>query len=1135
MTGDETTNDETTNDESPKSDEPLNPAPTVPKAAFSDDFDDPNRISDRDELPEEEPLTPELVEEEAIRGDFMLRWAAIFLAILMAFGQVNDTKPLVLIRSGDQMRANGILPSHVDQFSLTMEGKPITNVSWLFDHLVSFSWMLGGEKGLTLLKVLVAGLSAFLLVRISIPGVSTWWSSICAVFAIVACSSDYMPLPELMTILGMTLTMRFLVQDRLGKADGLVWKLPLLIAVWCNFDPRAWVGAGVIVAYAVGSAISDKLAAGNQRLATAAEKKSLIVPGILCVLALLVNPFHINSLLSPLTTYSIEYPAMQAQRNLGTDAAKIRFDGRVDYYSIFNPDAIALFDHSQVAALALLLMAGVVLLLSRSSKDLGFLVALLFVFGLSVLAAHELTAAAIVAAVVAGVAAQDWYRRRFSMKYSTDSSELLFSRGGRAVTVLALAAVGFCVVASRLPGAMPLGFGFDGETKITIDTFTEQLGKLDPDARVLHTLIEQGDMLIWSGRKSFVDSRVIPFGRRGDLASVFGKHGNVLDMLLLHPPGEPASTSSDPKEKNRAEAERQANLSAAEEALREFRITHMLSRLAPPGKADFRSVRNLSASGEWIPISVGPSAAILERISPTISQEELSKKFLNLPKLAFQQSTLAAPGLRQFASPPGFYEKYIYRQRRVTNANKRMGMHFMDLTVQEPQNPAQAQVALAALTLAIRHFNLSLTEVSDDAEVFQMLGQAYSMLGLTEQMLAGQNASERLSQVRYLQAVTAHRQATLIDPSAKGSWLLLLQLYQQRNRLDLAHDVLSKWLELEDVSPSNSGDEYEESINQMYRTKREYEEQMAQSDEQIAETVRQQSEMMQKKAEAEKPATADPLNPEAVTAEAAAEVFLAAMAENSAGRPLKALQTFQGKQELVQANPFGRFLMAQVLLEVGELEEAHNMLRPVSQEALKQPQMMSSVDWQLYTAVSQLGIGDYPSAAETWASQFNMLNKQAASSQIYAGALYSLPMVADVNIAVNEALPVWPFRNGMMTSEIIQNANEGRAEASLLLAVLRLEEGNLAEARKIIGRIILEYGETRARTLAIVYFAMMDDQAASVLEQIQSGTWEEFEYPGEQLPTEAAAPDSSTKPPAGFPAPGGTPPNGRPPGTVPPK
>ncbi|MEY3459257.1 MAG: hypothetical protein RL215_2414, partial [Planctomycetota bacterium] len=240
------------------SDDPRNSAgqpnaaqpPQPKKSVFSDDFDDPERRSNEDELPEDEPLTPELVEEEAIRGDFMLRWAVICLAALMAFTCISDTKPLVLIRSGEQMRSSGFLPPRTDQLSLTMEGKNISNAGWLFDHTVSFFWSAGGEKGLTALKVLLATLSAWLLSRISIPGLPTWFSSICTALAVVACSQDYIPAHELISILGMCLTMGLIAKHRLGSASSLEWKLPLLIAVWCNFDPRAWVGAFVVTLYA---------------------------------------------------------------------------------------------------------------------------------------------------------------------------------------------------------------------------------------------------------------------------------------------------------------------------------------------------------------------------------------------------------------------------------------------------------------------------------------------------------------------------------------------------------------------------------------------------------------------------------------------------------------------------------------------------------------------------------------------------------------------------------------------------------------------------------------------------------------------------------------------------------------------
>lgn len=55
-----------------------------------------------DQLPDYEPLTPELVEDEAIRGDFVIRWAVVLLALLFGWTQIDDTSLLVRIRNGQQ-------------------------------------------------------------------------------------------------------------------------------------------------------------------------------------------------------------------------------------------------------------------------------------------------------------------------------------------------------------------------------------------------------------------------------------------------------------------------------------------------------------------------------------------------------------------------------------------------------------------------------------------------------------------------------------------------------------------------------------------------------------------------------------------------------------------------------------------------------------------------------------------------------------------------------------------------------------------------------------------------------------------------------------------------------------------------
>ena len=135
---------------------------------------------------------------------------------------------------------------------------------------------------------------------------------------------------------------------------------------------------------------------------------------------------------------------------------------------------------------------------------------------------------------------------------------------------------------------------------MTMETFAEQIKDLDPAANILHTRLEQGDLLIWNGRKSFVDSRMMPFGRPGDpdqkpeeAKSVFAKH-SILLKTLFHPVQPPADETQDKSELKKYEDDRMARLRVSEDALKEFGITHAMARLAPPGLADYQSMFNLA-------------------------------------------------------------------------------------------------------------------------------------------------------------------------------------------------------------------------------------------------------------------------------------------------------------------------------------------------------------------------------------------------------------------------------------------------------------------------------------------------------------------------------------------------------------
>src|SRR5262245_43685411 len=158
--------------------------------------------ADDDEIDEYEPLTPELVEEEAIRGDFVLRWAVVLLAFLLASTRIAETTTLVHVRTGEYLAGHGWLPPANDVFSYTANDRPWINLSWAFDLLAAGVHAATGFVGLSLVKALATATLFWLIAGISRPGLPTWWGSICAAVALLACHERLLFQPALVTLLG---------------------------------------------------------------------------------------------------------------------------------------------------------------------------------------------------------------------------------------------------------------------------------------------------------------------------------------------------------------------------------------------------------------------------------------------------------------------------------------------------------------------------------------------------------------------------------------------------------------------------------------------------------------------------------------------------------------------------------------------------------------------------------------------------------------------------------------------------------------------------------------------------------------------------------------------------------------------
>jgi tetratricopeptide (TPR) repeat protein len=1052
--------------------------------------EEPRRFSDEDELPEEEPLTPELVEEEAIRGDFMLRWAVVFLAILFGFSQFNDTRTLLQIRSGEQMRANGFLPLRADNLSFTAEGAPVSNVSWLYDHLISALWAAGEGTALTVFKALMAGLIAWLLVNISVSGIPTWWTAICSLLAVVACSGDFIPLPELMTLLGMVLVVRYLHQHREGVSEGLTWKLPLLIAVWCNLDSRAWIGPVAICLYAIGCAWASRQQPGDPPVVTDSGRPltSPVAAALLSVLALLVNPFPMNSLFSSIALYSVEYPTLQQQKSLRTQMASVSFDSRVDNYSMLHPDAFMSFDHTQISGLTLVLIAFVLLLMARDRRNAGIGFALCGVFFLAILATHELPAAAIVAAVAASTTAQRWYRANYSLQYTIDPRELFFSRTGRAVTVLGMAALGFCVVAARLPGNTPVGLGFDKDTLTTIETVGRQLKEIDPEARILHTRVDQGDILVWHGRKSCIDSRMLPFGRMSDPNSVVARHKQILDQMLL------------PQKEEKEEKEREKQMAAKAAALKhlqEMKVSHVMIRLSPPGSPDYRSVQMLTSSPGWILANIGPSAAVIERVNPGIPPAEMAKKVPQFSKMAFQDAVPLNLEQRDFARQPDFYQRFVYRTRPVISEFRRQAEHYLWLAGGQPRSIEEASLKLSLITLAIRSLNQTLNSDSQDAIAYRQLGIAYHQLGMIEALVSGDSPTAPHRDLRDLQAIMALRQSQNRLPDDPEVNELLMQIFLRKEYHDLALEYVEKVLNK--VRGLSDTAQMTESIKEMTELSKQLQNRIDVQEKGLKDYL------------AKEKAETDP-------AKRAIQIFTTAQELARGGFRRRSLQMLRQHADLVGRLPEGQLLTGRLLLETGEIEEGHRVLNQLGAAAAQQTEAYAGMGWHLPTAASQLAVGSYESAIGTWTDQLRNFERLAESSEPITSSLMTVPGAASAAPTPQAPMPTWPFTHLNALQIPMQLLSGSRADIRMMIALAHFENGDVAAAKIILQGVISECGESPGRNLATVYYSMCDSDPLPFLEKNSLDQWEEFEFTSVSTPTGSDTGKATTPKDADTPA-----------------
>ncbi len=976
-------------------------------------------------LPEYEPLTPELVEDEAIRGDFMLRWAAILLAVLLGWTEVTETLTLVRLRTGEYLAAHGWLPPAHDVFSSTATDRPWVNLSWLSDLVLWGTYCLGQDSALAVLAAVLAGASFWCVQAAGRQTVSTWWGSVCAVLAVMAAFPLLRPGPDSITVLGLAVTMYVLARSEERPETRLVWLLPVIFWLWSNLDGHVFLGLALVTAYALGRTI------GDAEVESGPETGRLWGVAGACVVAAMLHPFHWHVLQAPLVAYGTEYPELYgyaAKDTLFRNLWMPLTDG--EYWQTLDVFSVAGLFMSGIALLSMLL--------NRTRLRWSHALVWLVLNGFAAAAGRQLAAVSVVNAVLAALNGQDWYRASFRQTYSVETAELLFSRGGRAVTVLAFAALSYLAISGRLMGAdgRRVGFGFDDDLASIIRSYEE----VERDAyndRPFNFRLDQGDVLIWIGKKPFIDSRIALYaGGTPDLAQT---HKTLRAALQNPDAADPATGES----------------GAWQVELDKYEISHALPRLSgdAPDYVTFYGLLT-DPRRRWALTRISScTASFYYRRPEDASREEYINAHVGTD-FVVQAFRTAGPGETELVSQPVWpretttYDRLIMLPDRDIPNDIQLARHYDGVRLRLEAAQAPNFDLLAALAvLAVRHARQGLVVDPNSADGYRTLASAYNYLFRLEQLMR-QGGSAVSVDLRVQQLLSALYNTLICDPGDALAHYNLCQVLLATGKVDLAlehlHDVERLTGALSPFSPKDEG--YQRQIEEAREILAKYEPQV--------EAVR--DELRQQLAAGE--------TPRMTLVQAAAQ----------RGLPGEALRILEQDQTVIAENPVVQLIYAELLLNVGRSEEALTLLEGMGDMMRlavdRQPALAGR--WRNLTGLASVAAGDYDRAQMLWrdeaelATLLRLRSVLGTSPELGTAFTTSTVPLTHGPAEATEFGPV--YRTQVMADLMLTYPNQW-AMAQLNRALCSFEQAKTDQGRELLQQILNSDPESEFRPAVAFY------------------------------------------------------------------
>lgn len=1013
-------------------------------------------------MPQWEPLTPELVEEEAIRGDIVLRGAVILLALLFGWTKLADSSLLVQIRNGQELMSKGILPPRMDSFSSSATDHPWNNLSWLGDLWLAALYSIGNVWTLTIWSAIAAATAFWMIGRTSRDRSPTWWNSIVAAMALVAVFPWLTAGPTLFTVLGTAwLLWRLHRTQHVAQPKLWLWLAPAFW-LWANVDPFAWIGLAILWAYAIGAGFrrGEELSGEPQ----AAYRKSLLTAAVASTIAAMVHPFHWHVLESPYLQYAVKYPEILKYRGIGP-----YFDWM--WYSPLSDRFWLLRDIHATTAIALAVLSLLTMLMNLRRLNIGHALVWLVANGAAAGAGEMLPVSAIVNAVLAGLNAEAWYAHTFRQTYTVAWTELLFSRGGRAATVFAFFGLAYLMMNGALtgPDGRRLGMGFDWRLATTISSY-QKLIRDSYDDRPFNGRVEHGDVLIWLRQKPFVDSRLVMYA--SGPSNLLDTHRAAFRAMMPAMEVDPQTGKPEVWKKT----------------FDQYKLSQVFTRLTGDDiDSKYRLLLGLLLNPELKLTRLGGAAAAYCRYDsaadPAVRAYVDKEEGTAFVKHAFRgDDRPEPPGAPGWPSELTTYDRWLIQPEQQLPEDAQLAEHYEFLSNEVPSLLAASQgpvdVATALRVLAVRHARAALRLDPNVARANRLLGRVYRQILAQERAFTRQVGVELPSDYRVSEMLAGSYSALLTSPNRARDHEEVAQILRSVNYLDAAqrhlkliYDLTGRWTAL---SPRDERfAEVRDANRDLYR---EINEAMAGVDEQTQQML-----------------------------DNGDDVLAVAQSAVNAGAPDKALQLLTDHETDLVQNPLAPLMQGQLLMAVGRTEDGSERLESFEMSVPKGSEVTSI--WRNATAFSRIAHGDYDGAINLWKDDL----EQVTQSRIRS-LLDTFPLQSTLDVKHD----LYGATRGMAAMDMLYTFPERFAIDHFHIALAAMEQGKFSIARSSLKSILDHAPNCSLRPLVVYYHFLLTGEALKVENpEFQIPVWDGMFAPDDSA--EPAASPPADDPPASEP------------------